>query len=630
VNLRKRLVMLLGVFALYAVVAAAVTIYGHQWRIEASVWRFERIVSGATQLDRLQLLLTQQMVHLRDLVLGRADSLRSFTVAGEQFFRELRQSAAFSSDIMSGPEWKEILRLADVLEEKSAECLVRLNDKDQQGAQSVLTSSIEAELVPMLRTKLTSARSQLNELRAGSARELAATSSQIVTLTTLVAIFAIGLVVLGAMLMRRWVFRPLAELQAVARRLGQGDLTARVKPVLKDELGELGHALNEMARSVAASERKYRSLFSNLRDAVVICDADGTVIEYHDSDTRLLGVDEGVHVGRPVLDVWPEWRGAMNDWPTVIHATATQGRRFHALNVPLVATGTVAEGPFADFLVYHVDYGEKDYAAIVLRDVTDRQRLQLRLRRAETMEAVGTMAGGLAHDVNNLLVGVMGTLGTLADELKDGRFADRVRGALRACRRAAGLSRRLLNFASGAHGSPQVFSPSSIIETIIESMDDSFRDSLRIDTELDGNVLVRMDQDQFAQIVLNLITNARDAMPDGGTLTISLQPATAQSPDDPRLESSFALLRVTDTGGGMAPDVIGRVFEPFFTTKSRASGRGRGMGLTVVYTAVQNAGGFIQVHSEPGTGTTFNVYLPLHMSEVPAMAVPIPDKIKAE
>jgi signal transduction histidine kinase len=263
-----------------------------------------------------------------------------------------------------------------------------------------------------------------------------------------------------------------------------------------------------------------------------------------------------------------------------------------------------------DLQIYPIEYGGLRHAAVVLRDVTERNRLQSRLRRAETMEAVGTMASGLAHDFNNLLTSVMGTLSSLASEFTASTHTEHIRSALRACRTAAGLSKRLLGFADSTEGTPQAFGLAETIETIIDSLDSSFFDGIEVWKQLDHSVQTKMDPDQFTQVAMNLLRNARDAMQKNGRLRISVSSITAENPDTGAGEQPYALLVLEDSGGGMAPDVQKRAFEPFFTTKSRAERRGRGLGLAIVYSAVNNAGGFVQVESRPGEGTMFRVYLP--------------------
>jgi len=428
-------------------------------------------------------------------------------------------------------------------------------------------------------------------------------------------------------MIRRWLIVPIDRLQAAAERYGRGDLTFQIEPGTDDELGALASTLNEMARSLARarglleeSEAKHRLLFQNLRDAVVICDGDARVVEYHDGDTHLLGVTGVEHAGRRLLDVWPEWGRVGVEWAAVIDAAVSAGRRFRAGDVDWPGDDGDERALAVDLIVFRLEFGGTRHAAIVLRDVTERQRLQRKLRHAETMEAVGTLAGGLAHDFNNLLAGVIGSLSLLAGEVGNSRHAEKLRSVVRTCWEAAGLSRRLLNFAGSAHGEPQVFCPSEAVHVIVDSLDPSFLEGVRLETNLDQRVLVRMDRDQFTQIVLNLVRNARDAMPDGGRLSIETARVIARHPEEGRDERPFAALVVTDTGVGMTREVQSRIFEPFFTTKSRASRRGRGMGMAVAYSAVRNAGGFVLIDSTPGEGTTFRIHLPVCEESVEPVA----------
>lgn len=609
-TLRRRLVLLLGLFAAYAVAAAVVTIYGSQWRVESAVKRFERLASGTSLLERMQLLLSQQQLQLGQLVAGSGEPLRTFMAARDEYVSGIQNITTFAPSFISHDAWTQILRQTEALEEESNRCLAALNDGNREQAAAILASRINAELLPSLRTNINTARGKLDEARNQSARDLATTSTQILTLTTTVALLAVGLVVIGSMFMRRWLFRPIAELHEATRRFSEGDLSARATRHAPDELGALADALNKMAASVAASERKYRTLFSNLRDAVIICDREARIVEYHDSETQLLAVDEGVHVGKRIAEVWPEWQPAAEVWPGAVRAAADEGRRYQEVDVRLNADAQEPSARIADIFIYRVEYGDTPCAAIVLRDATERHRLQDRLRRAGTMEAVGTMAGGLAHDVNNLLTSVSATLSSIAAEETDSDHRERIESALRTLRRAAGLAKRLLNFASGAQGNPQIFAPGPIVETILESMESASLKDIRTTKRIDHGLHVRMDPDQFAQIVLNLVKNACDAMPAGGTLAVTLGSVQARHPETGSNEREHVLLEVTDNGTGMTADIRNRVFEPFFTTKSREPGRGRGMGLAVVYTAVQTAGGFLKVLSQPGSGTTFQVFLP--------------------
>lgn len=610
-TLRRRLLLLLGVFGAYAALAAGVTIYANHWRIEGSLTRFEKTIGQTVEVDRLQLLLTEQILYLSDVVEGKHDALAPYASARERFTTSLHQMTAFSSGLGENANWQQVLRLAESFQDSSNECLAHLDSGSADIAGRLFASRLKSEIVPKLRSRLLSTKTRLNGQRNASARELSATSTRILALTITVGILAGVLVLIGAILIRRWLIRPLSSLRIAVQHYQSGDLAYRSSVTSKDELGEMAEALNTMAGAVGAVEQKHRTLFSNLRDAVVICDGNGRIVEYHDGESRILSVGVGEHVGRRLLDVWPEWASAVKDWDIIIHRAVSDGRRHEVVGVSLSTPGSGTNGTFADFIIYRVEYGEQRYAAIVIRNATERHRLQRRVRQSETMQAVGTMAGGLAHDVNNLLSGVVATLSRLTTSVEDERQRDSISAALKSCKRAAGLSKRLLNFARGAHGTRQNFGPGEVVSTVIDSMDESYFEGIEIKRDLDTSLSLFMDQDQFAQIVMNLCRNARDAMASGGTLRITLRSVQSHHPDSSNPDQPHACMEVTDSGTGMSPEIVQRVFEPFFSTKSRTDQQGRGMGMAVVHSAVNNAGGFIQVESEPDMGTTFRVFIPL-------------------
>lgn len=616
-TLRRRLLLLLGSFGAYALLAAGVTIYANHWRIAGSLIRFEKTIGQTLEVDRLQLLLTEQMLHLSNVVDGRRDALAPYALARERFTSSLHQMTAFSSGFEPSQEWHKMLRVSDMFEDASNKCLAYLDSDSPDDARDVLTSQLQGQLTPELRSQFVRVKTRLNGLRNTSARELTATSSRILVLTITVGILAGALVLIGALLIRRWLIRPLSSLRTAVQHYQSGDLAFRSSIDRRDELGEMAEALNSMAGAVGALEQKHRTLFSNLRDAVVICDSEGRIVEYHDGDSHVLSVDEGEHVGRRLLDVWPEWSSAVKDWNTVIRRAVADGRRHEVANVSLSTPGSGTNGTYADFIVYRIEYGEHRYAAIVIRDATDRTRLERRVRQSETMQAVGTMAGGLAHDVNNLLSGVVATLSRLTTGIEDQSQRDSIQAALKSCRRAAGLSKRLLNFARGAHGTRQCFAPGEVVNTVIDSMDESYFAGINIVRDLETSLSLFMDQDQFAQIVLNLCGNARDAMASGGTLTIALHSVQSRHPDSNQPERPFACLEVADSGTGMSQDVQQRVFEPFFSTKPRTDEHGRGMGMAVVHSAVNNAGGFVLIESEPNAGTIVRVFIPIASGDGP-------------
>ncbi len=251
----------------------------------------------------------------------------------------------------------------------------------------------------------------------------------------------------------------------------------------------------------------------------------------------------------------------------------------------------------------------------VALDITDSVRLEEQLRQAQKMEAIGRLAGGIAHDFNNLLTAIHGNAELLLHRLAgDHEAATDVHEILHASERAAALTRQLLAFSR-----KQILQPLPLdLNHVITEVGDMCRRLIGADVRLvtrgqrDLHVVLA-DPTQIEQVLMNLIVNARDAMPDGGQIIIDVVNAGVGE-DDPRLETlsmapgRYVQLTVTDTGIGMDAETQARIFEPFFTTKEQ--GKGTGLGLSTVYGIVKQTGGYISVDSQLGSGTTFAVYLP--------------------
>ena len=267
--------------------------------------------------------------------------------------------------------------------------------------------------------------------------------------------------------------------------------------------------------------------------------------------------------------------------------------------------------------------GEIGGAIVLHRDVTEQQaaeealhRSEEQLRQAQKMEAVGQLAGGIAHDFNNLLTGILSYCDLLLDEVRTGDpIRSDVEQIRQAGQRAAGLTRQLLAFSRRQVLQPKVIS----LNTVLTELDGMVRrlagEDVVVETEIDpGLWYVLADPGQLEQVVINLVVNARDAMPDGGRITVSTAnriylPDTPDRPAGVR-PGAYVTLGLSDTGVGMDPELLTRIFEPFFTTKE--PGKGTGLGLSTVYGIVQQSGGHIAVRSAPGEGATFTVLLPRH------------------
>lgn len=262
---------------------------------------------------------------------------------------------------------------------------------------------------------------------------------------------------------------------------------------------------------------------------------------------------------------------------------------------------------------------------VIFRDVTERRRTEAQLLQAQKLESVGRLAGGVAHDFNNLLTAIMGYAELAQEECDlDPKGKEYLANIYQAAERAANLTRQLLAFAR-----QQVIEPRTVnLNDLVLGLDKMLRRLIGEHIELvmlpeEDLHLVKVDPGQFEQILVNLVVNARDAMPDGGKISIETDNIVLDE-EYIRLHEGvapgeYAMLAVSDTGTGIEEGIRLHIFEPFFTTKEK--GRGTGLGLATVYGIVKQAGGHVWLYSEPGEGTTFKIYLPRTLETVAAEAV---------
>jgi PAS domain S-box-containing protein len=275
-------------------------------------------------------------------------------------------------------------------------------------------------------------------------------------------------------------------------------------------------------------------------------------------------------------------------------------------------------------IVLRDEAGEPRFLQGYLLDITarkeheaERSRLEEQLRQAQKMEAIGRLAGGIAHDFNNLLTAIQGYSDLALTRIEEGdRDAQRrdLEEIRRAADRASQLTRQLLAFGRRQMLQPKVLDLNAVVGDMESMLRRLIGEDVELVTDLDRELgTVRADPNQVEQVLMNLVVNARDAMPDGGRLVVGTRnAAVAEGATRERVAvqpGDYAVLVVSDTGEGMTDDVRERIFEPFFTTKP--AGEGSGLGLATVYGIVKQSGGYIWVESTPGEGTAFHVYLPL-------------------
>ena len=370
------------------------------------------------------------------------------------------------------------------------------------------------------------------------------------------------------------------------------------------------------------SARRFHDLFEFSPDAIVMTDRAGSIRLVNRRAEAMFGWSRAELVGRSVEHLLPDEDRAkhVQQRERFFGATSAQmggnGTGAH-LSLPLAADRPNLHARRKDGTVFPVEIGlgsietgEGLMIAAAVRDITERRNAERQANRARRLESIGTLAGGIAHDLNNALTPILLTLDLLKQQYPtEHETLDTVEHS---ANHAAEMVRHLLAFAKGSEGKRVSLTPRRLLEEMEKIIKGTFPKNilvrLRVPKELPT---VLGDATQLHQVLLNLCVNARDAMPDGGTLTLEAElvdaAALAELAADPP-PAQCIVLRVTDTGSGIAPEVLERIFDPFFTTKEPESGTG--LGLFTVAGIVKGHGGLIRVSSQPGRGSTFAVILP--------------------
>ena len=365
----------------------------------------------------------------------------------------------------------------------------------------------------------------------------------------------------------------------------------------------------QLAGRVEVAEAKYQTLMQHANDAIFIIDPAGPVLEVNRRAEAMLGRPSTEIVGRMYIDlVSPASRdGAVAHFQQLLNEGTV-----HAHDIHLRHSG--GRQVCADFSASLVPVRGQPVVLAIARDVTERNRLERQFQQAQKMEAVGQLAGGVAHDFNNLLTVILGysnlLLGTLPE---DDRRRQDVEEIQKAGQSAGALTRQLLAFSRKQILEPVVLDLNAVLANLDRMVRRLIGEDIDIITRLDPELgRVKADAGQIEQVLLNMAVNARDAMPEGGRLTIEtgnveLDEQYAHTHPD-TTPGHYVVLAVSDTGHGMDEQTQSRLFEPFFTTKEK--GKGTGLGLATVYGIVKQSGGSIWVYSELGHGTTFKAYFP--------------------
>ncbi len=385
----------------------------------------------------------------------------------------------------------------------------------------------------------------------------------------------------------------------------------RSEAALREARDRLEAEVAERTRELQASESRFRALTERSVDITLIADRNG-VCRYASPAVQRFGYDEVGLVGRAPAELCHP-----DDLERLLEAyRQATGQPGH----PMALKNIRARMPDGGYVVVdgtvtaHFDVPGIGGLVLNLRDVTEQVQLEARLRQSEKMDAIGQLAGGVAHDYNNQLAGIMAAADLLAARLEDPALRGWAEQISQAALRSADLTRKLLAFARKGQYRSDVVDVAAVLSDVAELLRHSI--DKRIDIELDLEPAARCtmgDASLLQNAFLNLALNARDAMPSGGKLRLGLHrcflDAEAVSSVSPDLRPGYYLCaHVVDDGVGMDEDTRARMFEPFFTTKG--PGKGTGMGLPSVYGTVGSHGGAISVRTAPGEGTRFDVYLP--------------------
>lgn len=367
----------------------------------------------------------------------------------------------------------------------------------------------------------------------------------------------------------------------------------------------------EITERKAAEERirQQASLLEKSQDAIIVCDLNYKVLYWNNGAERIYGWKIGEVLGKSVLLIY---ENGLEKRQAAIKASLEASSEWRAQEKHINKSG---EKTFAEsrWTLVRNDQHQPDYILIINTDITEKHRTEEQLLRAQRMESIGTLAGGIAHDFNNILSPILMSVGMLQAKTRDPEMIRWLELIRQSSERGASLVQQVLTFARGMSGDRVSVQLKHIIKDLIKVLDETLPKSITVKQNVDPELwVISADPTQLHQVLMNLCINARDAMPSGGSLTLSAMNVTIDE-NYSRMNidaepGRYVLVTVNDTGGGMTNDVQKRIFDPFFTTKE--IGKGTGLGLSTAITIVKSHGGFINVYSEPQKGTQFSVYFP--------------------
>lgn len=439
-------------------------------------------------------------------------------------------------------------------------------------------------------------------------------NARIILVATLFAAFILAVSV--AIRLVRSVTKPIDELLTATRVIASGDLGHTIEYQDSTEFGELAKHFNIMSSNLKESYlqlennlKEWQNTFDSIEDSIVILSSEQTIIKANLSTARLFEMPIEEIIGKKCYEIFHKTDRHIDGCPHLKSLFTKQSEHLGPVESPEL------QKFFEETTTPILDSNDNIIGTIhIVKDITERKELEEKLVQSQKMESLGLLAGGVAHDFNNLLTAITGYSSMLQQALEDSppnikRYLQHV---IDAADRARSFTAGLLAFSR-----KQIIKPRQIaLNGIVTDISDILRSLVSEDIELrmilgQNELPIFGDAHQIEQILINLVTNARDAMNDGGTLTISTSIILADEDFAERYAvkpGQYMLLTVSDTGTGIDKKQLNRVFEPFFTTKGK--GKGTGLGLAMVYGIVKQHNGVLDIESDIGVGTTFKIYFP--------------------